>query len=330
MKKPRLVTGIQPTNHLTLGNYLGVIKNLVKLQDKYEVFIFIADLHSLTVEDNSKKLLKNRLDLLIWIISLGIDLKKSHVFFQSEILEHTYLCWLLTNQTMLGDLNRMTQFKDKISSLKEKNNTQKIPSGLLFYPILMAADILLYNADFVLIGKDQKQHLELTRNLAIKFQKKYQINIKIPEILIFENVAKICSLTDPEKKMSKSDQNKNSSIFLSDDPEKAKQKILKSKTDSENKIYLSNDKPGIKNLLTIYSALKEIDVKEAETFFADKNYLFLKQEVAILVKNFLEKIQINYYKNQVKIKEILANLPNQKIQKIARLQIEEFKQKMGL
>ncbi|QGZ97672.1 tryptophan--tRNA ligase [Mycoplasma sp. NEAQ87857] len=293
--KQRLVSGIQPTGNLTLGNYIGAIKNFIKLQDQYDSYFFVADLHALTTNElKPKDLIKARKTVVALYIACGLDYTKANIFYQSQVAEHAMMQWLCTNQTTIGELQRMTQFKDKSQKLKQGNGTVKIPTGLLIYPTLMAGDILLYNADLVPIGEDQKQHLELTRNIAERFNTKYRMNFKIPECYIPEVGARIKSLTEPEKKMSKSDPSVKSCIYLLEDPTQAYNKILKAVTDSENKIYISKDKPGILNLLTIYASLNDITLEQAEALFKDKDYKEFKIAVASSVKSLLINIQEKY------------------------------------
>lgn len=294
MDKKRVLSGITATGKLTLANYIGAIKNMVKLQDEYDSYIFIADLHALTLPIEPKILEENRRNIYALYIACGIDPLKSTIFFQSDVMEHGLMNWLILTNTTIGELSRMTQFKDKSSKVKTANGMETIPTGLLMYPTLMVGDILLYNPDLVPVGIDQKQHVELTRNLAQRLNNKFKLDFKIPEPYIPKIGAKIMSLVEPTKKMSKSDTNEKASIYLLDDPEKAYKKIMKAVTDSEGKIYISDDKPGIKNLLSIYSSLKDISLEETEQIFKDKNYGELKHEVGITVKTFLEDVQTKY------------------------------------
>ncbi|WP_330463143.1 tryptophan--tRNA ligase [Metamycoplasma gateae] len=294
MDKKRVLSGITATGKLTLANYIGAIKNMVKLQDEYDSYIFIADLHALTLPIEPKILEENRRNIFALYIACGIDPLKSTIFFQSDVMEHGLMNWLILTNTTIGELSRMTQFKDKSSKVKTANGMETIPTGLLIYPTLMVGDILLYNPDLVPVGIDQKQHVELTRNLAQRLNNKFKLDFKIPEPYIPKIGAKIMSLVEPTKKMSKSDTNEKASIYLLDDPEKAYKKIMKAVTDSEGKIYISDDKPGIKNLLSIYSSLKDISLEETEQIFKDKNYGELKHEVGITVKTFLEDVQTKY------------------------------------
>lgn len=234
----------------------------------------------------------------------------------------------MENQTTIGELSRMTQFKDK-GGIKEANGTEKIKTGLLTYPTLMAGDILLYNPSLVPVGADQKQHLELTRNIAQRFNNRYGNTFVIPEPFIPQIGAKITSLTDPLKKMSKSDPSAKSTIYLLDDPEEAYKKIQKAVTDSEGKVYVSNDKPGVTNLLTIYASLKDITLTEAETIFKDKNYGELKQGVGEVVKTFLMDLQTKYQEALGKI-DTISEIGAKKAQMIADATINDVKTKIGL
>lgn len=327
--KKRLISGITSTGKLTLANYIGAIKNMVQLQDKYESYIFIADLHALTLPIEPKVLEENRKNIFALYLACGIDLNKTTLFFQSDVMAHGLMNWLVLTSTTIGELSRMTQFKDKSQKIKSPNGMDTIPSGLLMYPTLMVADILLYNADIIPVGIDQKQHVELTRNIAQRLNNKYKLDFKLPEPFIPKVGAKIMSLVDPTKKMSKSDQNEKASIYLLDNPEVAYKKILKAVTDSENKIYVSEDKPGITNLLTIYSALKNISLEESEKLFKDKNYGELKIAVAEVVKEFLIDIQNKYkiYYDQVfKLKDKGAK----KASEVANKQLTKLMKGMGL
>ncbi|UVD81983.1 tryptophan--tRNA ligase [Mycoplasma iguanae] len=327
--KERVISGITSTGSLTIGNYIGAIKNMLKLQEEYEAYIMVADLHALTVEIEPKVLRENRRSIFALYLALGIDPQKSTIFYQSDILEHTMFNWLTLTQTTMGQLNRMTQFKDKSNKIKNTNGTELIPTGLFLYPTLMAADIIAYNPKFVPVGIDQKQHLELTRDIIDRFNKKYKTKFNLPEPIIAQLGAKIMSLSDPTKKMSKSTNNKNDSIFLLDDPDLAYKKILKAVTDSENKVYLSDHKPGIKNLLTIYASLKEITLEEAAAEFVNSNYQEFKKAVAEFVKNFLINIQIKYHENLTKIDEI-ASQGAAKARQVAQANLLHLMEKEGL
>ncbi|WP_412031695.1 tryptophan--tRNA ligase [Metamycoplasma buccale] len=292
--KKTLLSGITSTGKVTLANYIGAIKNIVALQNEYNTYVFIADLHALTLPIEPKVLEENRKNIYALLMACGVDTTKTTLFFQSDVMEHGLMNWLILTQTTIGELSRMTQFKDKSQKVRSSNGMETIPTGLLMYPTLMVGDILLYNADIIPVGIDQKQHVELTRNIVQRLNNKYKTDFKTPEPFIPKVGAKIMSLTEPTKKMSKSDINPKSSIYLLDDPNEAYKKIIKAVTDSEGKIYLSDEKPGIKNLLTIHSVLKNEDILKTESYFKNKNYGELKEEVAILVKNFLIDIQAKY------------------------------------
>ncbi len=292
--KKRIVSGITATGSLTIGNYIGAIKNFIKHQDNYEMFIFVADLHALASIISPSDLDKNRKEIFALYLACGLDPKKATIFFQSDVPAHSMLNWITTTNTSMGELSRMTQFKDKSLKTKQDNGTENIPTGLFVYPALMAADILLYNPELVPVGIDQKQHLELTKTLSNRMNKKYNLDLHEPKPLFSEIGSKIMSLKYPESKMSKSDVDKNASIFLLDDPNIAFNKIQKAVTDNENKVYYSDDKPGVKNLLTIYASLKEISIKEAELEFINSNYKEFKESVGNVVKEFLIVIQQKY------------------------------------
>lgn len=326
--KKRIVSGITATGTLTLGNYIGAIKNFIKHQDNYEMFIFVADLHALTTDIIPDELDKNRKDIFALYLACGLDYKKTTIFFQSDVSAHTKLNWLTTTNTNMGELSRMTQFKDKSSKTKQENGTENIGTGLFVYPTLMAADILLYNPEFVPVGIDQKQHLELTKNLANRLNKKYDLKFNEPKPLFSEIGSKIMSLKNPESKMSKSDIDKNASIFLLDDPQVAFNKIQKAVTDSENKVYYSDDKPGIKNLLVIFASLEEISIKEAENIFENYNYKEFKEAVGNVVKEFLTTIQINY-NNSIGELSSISKIGAKKANIIAEENISKIMHKVG-
>ncbi|AXE60761.1 tryptophan--tRNA ligase [[Mycoplasma] phocae] len=329
MQKKIMLSGITATGKLTIANFIGAIKNIVKLQDKYDNYVFIADLHALTLPIDKKELANNRRDIFALFRACGVDLNKTTLFFQSDVIEHGLMNWLILTNTSIGELSRMTQFKDKSTKIKSANGMETIPTGLLMYPTLMVADILLYNADIIPVGIDQKQHVELTRNLAIRLNNKYKTDFKIPEPFIPEIGAKIMSLTEPTKKMSKSDTNQKSSIYLLDNPDEAYKKIMRSVTDSEGKIYVDDSKPGITNLLSIYSAIKDITLKDAELEFKDKNYGELKQAVGEEVKALLTKIQENY-SIHIKNVEQESQIGALKARKTANENMNKLMKGMGL
>lgn len=298
-----ILSGIKPTGQLTLGNYIGALKNFSKFQDENKVFVFIADLHALTLPIEPEVLNQNTKDIVAFYLACGLDPNKASIFLQSHVYEHSELGTILGNYAYMGELNRMTQFKDKASKLNEKN----IGLGLFTYPVLMAADIILYDAKKVPVGEDQKQHVELARDLAIRFNHRYKKDIfVIPEPVIPTTGARIMSLSDPSKKMSKSDP--KGDIFLKDDLKVARKKIMSAVTDLECEVrYDKENKPGISNLLTIYSCLKEISIEEAEKEFIGANYGTFKRAVADVVCDTLERIQTKYneYINSDYLDEVL-------------------------
>lgn len=289
----RFLSGIQPSGNITLGNYLGALKNFVKLQDSKEFtdfLVFIADLHAITVPQDKAQLRQNIKSLVAIYLACGLDPAKVHIFIQSEVPAHTQLGWVLQCTGYIGELERMTQFKDK----KEKQ-TAGVSVGLLTYPSLMAADILLYDTDLVPVGQDQKQHLELTRDLAIRFNTKYGDTFKVPEPYIPSAGAKIMSLTDPLKKMSKSDPNPKGFIALTDEINVIKKKIKSAVTDSDGKVkYDTVNKPGISNLLTIMSCVTNTSIKDLEEKYKDSDYATFKEDVANAVIAEIEPIQKRY------------------------------------
>lgn len=291
----RVLTGIQPSGHITLGNYLGAIRPLLELQneDDVELLVFIADLHAITVPQERAKLRSNIKELAALLLACGLDLNKSHLFIQSEVPCHNQLGWVMECNSYIGELERMTQFKDK-----KVKQVDGVSAGLLTYPPLMAADILLYDADLVPVGEDQKQHLEITRDLATRFNNKYGETFKVPEAYILKTGARIMSLADPSKKMSKSDSNPKGYISLLDDINVAKKKIKSAVTDSDNKIKFDKDnKPGLSNLITIYSALTNKELSDIENIYQDSTYQKFKEDLANIIGDFLTNIQdkYNYY-----------------------------------
>ena len=324
----RLLSGIKPTGELTLGNYIGAIKQFVDMQCDYESFVFVADLHALTVY-NDPTVIKRRIkDIVAVYLASGLDPKHTTLFIQSENMYHTNLSWILECNSYMGELSRMTQFKDKT---KDKNN-ESISCGLFTYPVLMASDILLYDADVVPVGIDQKQHVELARNLAERFNNKYGETFKIPEPIIPKSGAKIYDLQNPTKKMSKTDESDKGVIMLLESPETARKKIMSAVTDSDNEIkYDFDNKPGISNLLTIYSSLTGISISDAESKFKDSNYGEFKRCVADAVVEFLTDLQEKYNKiiDSGKIDEILDE-SNKKIRSIAESKVKEVFDKVGV
>lgn len=323
MKK--ILTGLQPTGIITLGNYIGAIKQMVRYQDEYDSYLFIADLHAITIPQDPEELSKNVKSLLALYLASGVDPKKNKIFIQSENEYHANISWLLECNTYYGELSRMTQFKDK--SKKSQNFT----AGLLTYPVLMAADILTYDIDYVPVGIDQKQHVELARDIAIRFNNKFGETFKIPEPLISTSGTKIMDLVDPTKKMSKSSENQKGVIRLLDSVDVIRKKIMGATTDSEMKIKFDPiNKPGISNLMNIYSALTNKNMEEIEKLFDGKNYGEFKKEVADVVVKEIEQIQKKY--NEIINSNELDQILNDGIEYTRREAKEKYnimKTKMG-
>lgn len=292
----RIISGIQSSNQLTLGNYLGAIKSYFQLQNQYDSYIFVADLHVITnPKIDFKQLKENKKKLVCLYYACGLDLKKNHVFFQSEVPAHSELAHILMCHSTMGELNRMTQFKDKASKFTNANGSEMIPAGLFTYPILMVADILLYDADIVPVGIDQKQHLELTRNLAIRLNNKYGKMFNLPEPYIPQSGAKIMDLVNPETKMSKSNENPKGVIYLLDDINVSIKKIMSAKTDNLNQVkYDLKNQPGVSNLINIYNALTSLPIKEIENKYKNKNYGEFKKDLSELLKKELGSIKDKY------------------------------------
>ena len=285
-EKKVLFSGMQATGNLTLGNYLGALKNWVSLNEDYECYYCVVDEHSITVRQNPAELRQRARALLTLYIAAGLDPVKNCIYYQSHVSGHAELAWILNCYTYMGELQRMTQFKDK--SAKHADN---INAGLFTYPVLMAADILLFQADVVPVGIDQMQHLELTRDIAQRFNGIYGDVFKIPEAYLGKVGAKIMSLQDPTKKMSKSDENLNASIYLMDDPDTIIRKFKRAVTDSDNEIRYAAEKPGISNLIDIYRATTGKSVEEVEKEFAGKGYGDFKLAVGESVVDVLKPLQ---------------------------------------
>lgn len=288
----RMLSGIKPTGRLHLGNYIGAISQFVKYQDEYELYIFIANEHAITVPIAAKDLRKNTKDLIALYLACGLDPEKVTLFLQSDVDAHAKLGWVMTCMSYMGEMQRMTQYKDKTAK-----GESGVTAGLFTYPCLMAADILLYDPDYVPVGVDQKQHVELTRNLAERFNHRYSDTFKIPEPLSQTVGQKIYSLTDPTKKMSKSESNPKGTIDLLDDPAAARNKIKSAVTDSLGVVnYDPVNQPGVSNLLTIQSVLSGEPVESIVARYEGKGYGELKKEVGDTVFNFLTDLQAKYNK----------------------------------
>lgn len=288
-RKKRSLSLIQPTSIPTLGNYLGAMKGWSSFQDDYDTVFGIADLHSITVRQDPKKLRQQTIELYALLLSVGLDPNKSILFIQSHVPQHSQLGWILNCYTMFGELNRMTQFKDK-----SQQHSDNVNSGLFTYPCLMAADILLYQADIVPVGADQKQHLEITRDIAERFNGIYGNVFTVPEAYIPKNGARVMSLADPTRKMSKSDPNPKGTVYLTDEPSVIMKKFKSAVTDSEMSVRYAEGKDGINNLMTIYSAVTGKDFDAIESEFAGKGYGDFKKAVGEAVVAELEPVQKKY------------------------------------
>lgn len=287
MTKNILLSGIQPTNQLTLGNYLGAIKNWVRLQDDYRCYFIAVDLHSITVRQKTDDIMTNTLFAAATYLAAGIDPKRSLVFVQSHVPAHAEMAWALTCHTYMGELGRMTQFKDK-----SDRAGQNIPAGLLTYPVLMAADILLYDTNLVPVGSDQKQHIELTRDLALRANHLYgEDTFTVPEPFIANIGARIMDLQEPSSKMSKSASSENGAVFLSDSPKQIEKKFKRAVTDSGSEISYGDDKPGIKNLIDIQAAICGSSIDEIVHAYEGKMYGHLKVDTAAMVCEELRPLQ---------------------------------------
>lgn len=322
----RMLTGLQPSGELTIGSLIGGISGSVAYQNEYESFIFVPDMHAITVPQDPKKLHERIKRNVALYIACGIDPNKNTIYIQSENFYHTNLAWVLECNTYMGETSRMTQYKEK------SQNMENIPVGLFTYPILMASDILLYDADLVPTGIDQKQHIELARNIATRFNNKYGNTFKIPEPMISKTNAKIMDLQNPNKKMSKSSQNPKGIIYLLDSDEVIRKKIASATTDSDNSIKFDiENKPGISNLLTIYAYFKKMSILEAENHFNSSNYKDFKTEVADAVIEGLEPIKKRYEEliNSKELDKILDE-GREKVRELAEKKIKDVYQRVGL
>lgn len=322
----RMLSGIKPTGRLTLGNYIGAIRNFVNYQNDYEMFIFIANLHAITVAQDKNELKKNTKDLIALYLACGLDPERVTIFLQSDVHEHAELGWIMTCNSYMGELQRMTQYKDKTA----KGETG-ITAGLFTYPSLMAADILLYDADYVPVGVDQKQHVELARNLAERFNHRYGDTFIVPEPLVEKVGAKVYSLQNPTKKMSKSEENPKGTIDLLDEPAVARKKIMSAVTDSLGVIRFDpENQPGLANLLTIHSSLSGESIESIVSRFEGKGYGELKKEVGQIVFDFLTDLQAKY-KEILKsgLAEQVIRQGNEKASYFAHKKLNKVKKKIG-
>ena len=286
MEKKVIYSAVQPSGNLTIGNYLGAIRNWVKMQDEYDCYYAVANMHAITVKQDPAELRRRTLELVALYIACGLDPEKCALYVQSNVPQHAELTWVLNTIAYVGELSRMTQFKDK-----SQKHAENINMGLMDYPVLMAADILLYQAQYVPVGADQKQHVEIARDLAIRFNNRFGETFTVPEPLILKGGAKICSLQDPAKKMSKSDENVNASVYLTDDRDAVVRKFKRAVTDSGNEVRAAEDKPGVTNLLNIYCAFKGCTVEEAEKEFEGKGYGDFKLAVGEAVADVIGPVQ---------------------------------------
>ena len=327
MNKKTVYSGIQPTGCLTLGNYIGAVSNWLKMQEEYNCIYSVVDLHALTVRQEPAELRKNILSFFALLMAVGLDPQKCILYIQSHVPEHCELTWILNCYTYIGEAGRMTQFKEK--SQRHKNN---INMGLMDYPVLMAADILLYQTHLVPVGAEQKQHLELSRDLAERFNNIYSPTFVVPEPYIPKQGAKICSLTDPASKMSKSDEDKNATISIIDPPELIMSKIKKAVTDSEKIVEYREGKDGINNLLTIFSAVSGRTIEELASEYRDKGYAKFKNDVGEAVVECLCPIR-QRYQELIADKNYLLSVAREgaeKASRIARKTLRKVHRKIGL
>ncbi|MBR5923505.1 MAG: tryptophan--tRNA ligase [Clostridia bacterium] len=325
-EKKKVLSCIQPSGMLTLGNYLGALKNWLKMQEEFDCTYAVADLHAITVRQDPQKFKSQIYSTYALLLALGLDPQKSTLFIQSHLPEHTALTWLLATCTQFGELSRMTQFKAKSAV-----HTDNINVGLFAYPVLMAADILLYEPDYVPVGADQKQHLEIARDIAIRFNRVYGDVFKVPEPYIPTVGARVMSLQDPTKKMSKSDENVNSFVAILDDRDTVIRKFKRAVTDSEACVRFSEDKPGVSNLITVYSAVTGKTVAEIEREFEGKGYGDFKLAVGEAVADELAPIKEKYEKiiaDKAELERIFRD-GDERAEKVARKTYFKAMKKMG-
>ncbi len=321
----RIFSGAQPTGGFHLGNYLGALRNWVELQHEYESFFCVVNLHAITIPKDPQELAKKTREVARLYLAAGIDPQVSTIFIQSDVPEHTELAWVLNCITRIGELDRMTQFKEKKRTQRENTGV-----GYFDYPVLMASDILLYQTDLVPVGEDQKQHLELTRDLAMRFNRDYGETFIIPEPFIPKVGARIMSLSDPTKKMSKSDENPQGSIALMDDADTISRKFKRAVTDSGTEIRFDETRPALVNLLTIYQLLTRQTPPEIEAHFAGKGYAQLKGELADVVVEFLRPFQERVRNISDDELDRILEMGRERASLVARPTIEKVKTRMGL
>jgi tryptophanyl-tRNA synthetase len=323
--KKRILSGAQPTGNLHIGNYLGAIKNWVAFQEEYDSFFCIVNLHAITLPQDPAVLRQKTLDVARYYLAAGVDPEKATLFIQSDVPEHAELTWILSCISRMGELERMTQFKDK-----GKGNAERAGVGLFTYPVLMAADILLYQTDLVPVGQDQKQHLELTRDLAERFNRDFGETFKVPEPYIPPVGASIKSLQDPLKKMSKSDENPNGAIFLMDDPDTVTKKIKRAVTDSGTTIEFNEERPAITNLLSIYQLLTGKSPEESVAHFDGKGYGHFKTELAEVVVEFLRPFQERVHQFDDETLLGILKPGAEKARSVARETLKAVYERMGI
>lgn len=325
MDKKIVYSGIQPSGNLTLGNYIGALKNFSELQDEYNCIYCIVDMHAITVPQVPKDLRAMSLDLASLYLAAGLDPEKSILYIQSHVKQHAELSWILGTITGLGQLQRMTQYKDKAAKQKEIN------AGLLFYPVLMAADILLYGTNFVPVGDDQTQHMELTRDIAERFNSRYSETFVVPEMMRPKKGARIMSLQDPTAKMSKSDADENASIYLIEDDKATARKIKRAVTDSIGIIKYTDDQPGLKNLIEIYSVFADLTPDEIVKKYEGVGYGVFKEELAELVVDGLKPIRTKFKEirqDKTYLEEILK-AGDEKAERLAERTMRKVRRKVG-
>jgi len=328
--KQRIFSGVAPSGNIHIGNYLGAIKNWVKLQDSYDSIFCVVDMHAITLPRDPQELRKNTIEVAKIYLASGIDPAKSTLFIQSQVSEHAELMWILNTLAKTGEMSRMTQFKDKAElHTGDSKAMDNVPLGIFNYPVLMASDILLYDTNLVPVGKDQLQHIEITRTLANRFNKKFGNTFVIPEPYTTKESANIMGLDDPTKKMSKSSKSEYNYINLSDSEEGVRKKIKKAVTDSGSEIVYSEEKPAPMNLINIYSLLSDKSAKDIEKMYAGKGYADFKNDLAEEIIKFLKPFQekIREYSDE-KVMKILEE-GAEKVRPIAKAKLDEVKKKIG-
>lgn len=325
-RKKVILSGIQPSGNLTLGVMSGALRNWVKLQEEYDAFFCVVDLHAITVRQVPAELRKRTLDALAMFIAAGVNPEKSTMFVQSHVHQHAELAWILNTFTQYGEASRMTQFKDK-----SEQHSDNINVGLFTYPVLMAADILLYQADVVPVGEDQKQHLELSRDIANRFNNAYSPTFTIPDPYIPESGGKIMSLQEPTKKMSKSDANQNATIYLNDSNDVIRNKIKRAVTDSGTDITYSSERPGISNLMEIYHVATGKSIEEVSREFANSTYSIFKEAVAEALVAYIEPVRTRFesVRADTTLLNTIATQGAEKAQFVARKTLRKVYKKIG-